>query len=175
MGRKRNIHRGGANTNKNGLAFEEKMNLLTALENVDGVVVNKNNEVFKNGTLIGLYCPKHSFYKKFLKPKGINWKDKISKQLLPDIVFVNYKTNTIYFGDDKFQKGPGSADEKIETAHFKHFLLTTLCEDLGYDIDYFYLLSDWFLKEKYDTVKKYLNKEGFKYYFNEFPIEHICI
>ena len=63
MGRKRNVHGGGANTNKNGLAFEEKMNLLTALENVDGVVVNKNNEVFKNGVLIGLYCPKHSFYK----------------------------------------------------------------------------------------------------------------
>jgi hypothetical protein len=30
MGRKRNIHGGGANTNKNGLAFEEKMNLLKA-------------------------------------------------------------------------------------------------------------------------------------------------
>ena len=156
MGRKGNKHGGGSNTNKNGLAFEKKMNLLSALENVDGVEVNKNNEVFKNGTLIGLYCPKYSFYKYFLTPKGINWKDRISKQLLPDVVFVNYQTNKIYFGDDKFQKGPGSADEKIETAHYKHYVLTTLCEDLGYDIDYFYLLSYWFLKKKIRHCKNIL-------------------
>ena len=32
MGRKKNVHGGGANTNKNGLSFEEKTNLLAALK-----------------------------------------------------------------------------------------------------------------------------------------------
>jgi hypothetical protein len=173
MGKKRNKSGGGANTNKNGLAFEKKACLLTKLKKTDNISVNENNEVFKNDTLVGLYCPKYSFYKKFLKVNGIDWRDRISKQLLPDIVFVNYQTKTIYFGDNKFQKGPGSADEKIETAHYKHFVLSELCEDLGYKIDYFYLLNDWFLQKKYNTVKKYLDLYGYKYYFNEIPIEHV--
>lgn len=173
MGKKRNKSGGGANTNKNGLAFEKKTCLLAKLKKTDNISVNENNEVYKNDTLIGLYCPKHSFYKKFLKVNGINWENRISSKLLPDIVFVNFQKKIIYFGDDKFQKGPGSADEKIQTPHYKHFVLSELCADMGYEIDYFYLLNDWFLQKKYDTNKKYLDRYGFKYYFNEIPLEHV--
>ena len=173
MGKKRNKSGGGANTNKNGLAFEKKACLLAKLKKTDNISVNENNEVYKNDTLIGLYCPKHSFYKKFLKVNGINWKKRISSQLLPDIVFVNHQKKIIYFGDDKYQKGHGSADEKIQTANYKHYVLSKLCKGLGYEIDYFYLLNDWFLKEKYDDLKEYLDLHNFKYYFNEIPLEHV--
>ena len=108
-----------------------------------------------------------------MKVNGINWKNRISSQLLPDIVFVNFQKKIIFFGDDKFQKAPGSADEKIQTAHFKHFVLSKLCRGLGYEIDYFYLLNDWFLRKKYDDLKEYLDLYDFKYYFNEIPLEHV--
>ena len=108
--------KGGSNT-KTGLQFEGQMDLSTFLGKQKNYSINKEKVFFKK-KLIAKIFKKHSFYK-FLKELQINWKDIISKQLLPDdSIFVIIK-NTVYIIECKFQKVQGSVDEKLQTCDFK--------------------------------------------------------
>ena len=62
MGRKRNIHGGGANTNKNGLSFEEKTNLLAALKDEKNIEIKNENEIYVDNELFGFYYEKYNSF-----------------------------------------------------------------------------------------------------------------
>ena len=120
MERKKNIHGGGSNTNKNGLSFEEKTNLLAALKDEKNIEIKNENEIYVDNELFGFYYEKYKFYKDFLEKKlNINWKERVGRQMLPDAVFVNIKTKTVYIFEKKYQERSGSVDQKIETCGFK--------------------------------------------------------
>lgn len=173
MSKKPNISGGGANTNINGLSFEGRTNLLDAFKKHENFQVNENKEIMVDGIVIGLYVEKHDLYKKFLKPNGVKWEDCISSKLLPDSVFINYITKTIYIGEKKFQENSGSVDEKLQTGLFKKEQYIKLMMGLGYKVEYYFLLNDWFLKEKYRDVKEFIVKYGCKYFINEIPFNEL--
>jgi len=170
MSKKPNIYGGGANTNLNGLSFEERTCLIEAFKNHEQIDVNENNEIIFNGEVIGFYTEKHNFYKDFLKPFGINYKDILSKKLLPDSVFVNVKNNTVYIIEKKFQKSEGSVDEKLQTGPYKKRMFVKLCAETGYNVEYYYLLNDWYSKDVYRDVKEYLRESGCRHYTNTIPL-----
>lgn len=101
MGRRANIHGGGAGTNANGLSFEQTTDLNDALS-IAGYNVS-GQTVYDGNIKIGLSVQKHKFYKHFLEPANINYTDYNSKKWLPDECFINLKTKTVYIIEKNFK------------------------------------------------------------------------
>ena len=105
--------KGGGNT-ITGLHYEERIAIKNLFENLENYSVKKDELLYK-GNVIGEFFQKHKLYKNLLEKKGINYKEILSKKLLPDDVFYNHTENTIYILECKFQKVAGSFDEKLQT------------------------------------------------------------
>ena len=159
---------GGANT-KTGLIFEGKTDLKTFLNSQKDYFVNENDEVFYKNESVAFIFKKHKLYK-FLESRDIKWKDYWSKKLLPDdSIFVIIK-NTLYIIECKFQQVAGSVDEKLQTCDFKKKQYKKIFSRLNIDVEYVYLLSDWFKKPEYRDVLDYIVSVGCSYYFNYIPL-----
>ena len=169
--RKNNTHGGGATTNLNGLKFERNTELCEAISKKDFKI--EDNDVFYKGEKIATLYQKHGLYKRLLEPNNINYKDYISKKILPDDCILNHTNNTLYVIEKKFQLGSGSVDEKLQTCDFKKKQYMKLMKPLNINVEYCYLLSEWFIKPEYDDVKQYIKDCGCEYFFNEIPIEYL--
>lgn len=169
---KKNIYGGGAKTNINGLQFEQLTDLATAINN-HGEYSVIGYKVFLNGVEVGLLAPKHMLYKFMLEPKGIDWKEKVSKKILPDDVLYLYETNEIFIIEKKFQNVAGSVDEKLQTCDFKLKTYKRLFEDVTDKVNYIYVLNDWFKKDIYSDVLDYIISVDCKYFFNVLPMEEV--
>ena len=163
---------GGANT-KTGLVFEGKTDLKTFLSNQKGYSckIDENGfvEVFFHGVSVAYLFKKHDLYK-FLKLRNIDWSKILSKKLLPDDSIYIIVNNTLYIIECKFQQVEGSVDEKLQTCDFKKKQYKKLLSPLNIDVEYIYLLSDWFKNEKYKDVLDYIISVGCSYYFNYIPL-----
>ena len=168
----KNIYGGGAKTNENGLEFEQLTDLATAISN-HGEYIVMGFKVLLNGKEVGLLAPKHKLYKLILEPKGIDWKEKVSKKILPDDVLYLYKTNEIYIIEKKFQNVSGSVDEKLQTCDFKLKTYKKLFEDVTDKVHYIYVLNDWFKQEIYSDVLDYIISVNCKFFFNILPMEEV--
>ncbi len=108
----------GATTNKYGLAFERRIDLRVAFKKIKGYSV-KNDSLFFNGSLVGKFYKKYGLYAGLLQEKGIDWKNILSKKLLPDETILILNNNTLFVVEMKFQRVSGSVDEKLQTCDFK--------------------------------------------------------
>ncbi len=163
---------GGGNT-KTGLFFEGKTDLSTFLNSQKGYAVIKGHIYFNAGSeLVGRIFKKHELYK-FLEELKIDWEKVISKKLLPDdSVYVIIK-NTLYIIECKFQCVAGSVDEKLQTCDFKKKQYQKLLSRANIEVEYVYLLSDWFKKPEYKDVLDYIISVRCSYYFNYIPLEKL--
>ena len=101
----------------------------------------------------GINVTKYSLYR-YMKSKGLNWEDYISRRLLPDEAYLDYDNDELRIYEKKFQKSNGSADEKPQTCVSK--------------VTYTYILSDWFKQPCYKDMLDYIKSvEGCDYYFCE--------
>lgn len=169
MPRQPNTHGGGANTNVNGLHFEQTTSLNDTLKGV-GYTID-GHLVKRNGQPIGLSVPQNNFYKYFLEPNGIDYSKINSKQWRPDEAFVNYNNRTVYIIEKKFQHSSGSVDEKIPNCDFKKKEYIKLVHPLGYNVEFIYILSDWFMADQYRDTLQYVMDVGCYYYYNELPLD----
>lgn len=159
---------GGGNT-KTGLIFEGKTDLSTFLSQQKGYRV-EGTEVFYNDELVARVFKKNKFYSVLLKELGINWKDCISKRLLPDdSIFVIIK-NTVFIIECKHQQVAGSVDEKLQTCDFKKKQYKKLLSKANLDVEYIYLLDNWFRDSQYKDVLDYIHSVGCDYYFEYIPL-----
>ena len=172
MPRKINTVGGGNQTNVNGLAFEQQTTLEDALLNA-GFLIGDDDFIYIGKENVGKLVQKNKLYKNFLEPNGVNYKDFISKRLLPDDCFVNFRNKTVYVIEKKFQHSPGSVDEKLQTCDFKRKQYKKLLSSVNYDVKYIYLLCDWFKRYEYTDVLKYIKEMECDYYFNEIPLDVI--
>lgn len=158
----------GGNT-KTGLVFEGKTDLSTFLSMQKGYIVDKDKVYYEN-ELVARIFKKHDFYKIFLKELEIDWSKIISKKLLPDdSIFVIIK-NTLYIIECKFQQVAGSVDEKLQTCDFKKKQYQKLLSKANIDVEYMYLLSDWFRDPRYKDVLDYIHSVRCHYYFEYIPL-----
>ncbi len=162
---------GGANT-KTGLVFEGKVDFLTFIKSKLGYSVKKNT-IFYNGEEVALSFKKYGLYR-YLEKKGINYKEIISKRLLPDDVIFVITNNTFFILEIKFQKIAGSTDEKLQTCDFKIKQYRKLLSKLNVEVKYIYILNDWFKKSEYKDVLDYIiSIDGCFYYFNYLPLQRL--
>lgn len=170
MARRHNTVGGGSNTNVNGLEFEARTHLIDALNNhPDFEVID--NCILKNGVEIANYYEKHRLYNELLYPNGIHYRTIISKKLLPDGALL--VGNTIYIIEKKFQNGGGSVDEKLQTCDFKKKQYQKLFYAFGIEVQFYYVLNDWFQQECYRDVFEYIRNTGCDYFFEELPLDRI--
>ena len=159
--------KGGGNT-KTGLVFEGKTDLSTFLSKQKGYSVS-DGIVYYNGEKVARVFKKHGFYK-FLEELNIDWKKIISKQLLPDDCIYVIVNNTLFIIECKFQQVAGSVDEKLQTCDFKKKQYQKLMSHANIEVEYIYLLCDWFKDPKYKDVLDYIISVRCQYYFEYIPL-----
>lgn len=136
---------GGANTNKNGLPYEEMTDLedrYTTLENLSKNVkkvkftgIDKEYVVTKKRGFIN-YLKNHNKYNLDVKP--------LHGAKEPDEAFVDEKNQIIYIIEKKFQQTSGSKCECLQTYTSKIRNYRRRIPE--YRIVYIYCLSEWFEK-----------------------------
>lgn len=162
---------GGANT-KTGLAYEGKVDLKTFLSQQSGYRVD-GSIVFYHDEEVAQIFKKHELYSQFLSPRGIDWKKCISSQLLPDNGIYVIINNTVFIIEVKTQNTTGSVDEKLQTCDFKKKQYRKLFFPLNIEVQFTYILDDWFRQPKYKDVLDYIISVGCQYYFQYIPLQKL--
>lgn len=127
-----------------------------------GLIFENENEIIEEG----IELTKYKMYT-YLKEKNIDWKNFLSRKLLPDTAYFNPATGELKIYEKKFQQTDGSADEKPQTCAFKIFEYNKIGKAIGAKtVTYTYLLSDWFKQDKYKDMLDYIKSvPGCDYYF----------
>ena len=163
--------KGGGNT-RTGLVFEGKTDLSTFLGNQPHYRVIGHDVLYDDQKVAEVY-KKHKFYSVFLKKLEIDWTKYISKQLLPDDSIFVLLNNTLFIIECKHQQIAGSVDEKLQTCDFKRKQYKKLLSAANIDVEYIYLLDDWFRDEKYKDVLNYIHSVDCDYYFEYVPLHRL--
>ena len=161
---------GGGNTTT-GLNFEKKRNILAILKKAKGYSVRGNIIYYRDKEVARSYR-KQTLYK-LLSEKGVNWHKYISKRLFPDEALYVILNNTLFIIEMKFQKVAGSVDEKLQTCDFKKKRYQKLMAPLNIEVEYIYILNDWFKNPAYKDTLNYVISVGCYYYFNYLPLQKI--
>lgn len=164
---------GGGNTTT-GLSFEREVDFHELLRNIRGYRVEEVPNmaglgVFFNNELVARCFRKHDFYR-FLDEKNVDWKNILSKKLLPDDALLVIVRETLFIIEVKYQQVAGSVDEKLQTCDFKRKQYQKLVLPLELKVEYVYILNDWFKKAEYKDVLDYINSVNCHYKFNELPL-----
>lgn len=173
MPRNPNTHGGGALTNAHGLYFEQTTSLNDALIN-GGYKLTSDGKVYNSNDLLLGYSKSKRAFVRFMEDWHVDLNVN-SDILLPDDAFINVRNETVYIIEKKFQSVAGSVDEKLQTCLYKRRQYYKLVSQIGYDIAYTYILSDWFKQSKYYDVLKYIEEVGCYYFFNELPLQFLNI
>lgn len=161
---------GGGNT-ITGLNFEKETDILELLRRQPGYSV-KGNVVFYNNIEVARSFKKYALYR-FLETQGVDYTKILSKRLLPDEALYVIINNTLFVIEMKFQQVSGSVDEKLQTCDFKRKQYTKLMAPLNIEVEYIYILSDWFRKQEYKDVLDYIISVGCQYYFKYLPLQKL--
>lgn len=163
--------KGGGNT-RTGLVFEGKTDLSIFLSKQPHYSVI-NHDVYYDGNKVAEVYKKYNFYNIFLKKLEIVWEEHISKRLLPDDSIFVLLNNTLFIIECKHQQTAGSVDEKLQTCDFKRKQYKKLMAPANIDVEYIYLLDDWFRKSEYKDVLNYIQSVGCDYYFQYIPLNRL--
>lgn len=162
---------GGANT-LTGLVYEGKVDLATFLNQQQGYRVEHNTVFYQNKEVAQIF-KKYELYSVFLEPRGVDWRNCISSQLLPDNGIYVIINNTVFIIEVKTQHSKGSVDEKLQTCDFKKKQYQKLFFPINIEVQYVYVLDEWFKKPKYKDVLDYVISVGCQYYFQYIPLQKL--
>ncbi|NOK31164.1 hypothetical protein P740_005805 [Helicobacter pylori E48] len=167
---------GGANT-QTGIKFEENMDLVSRLKNVKDYRCEERSlggyEIYFEDKLVAYSFKKHELYK-YLKEKGVNWKENLSSQLLPDNAIFVPSNNTFFILEIKYQETNGSVDEKLQTCDFKLKQYKELFKSLECKVEFIYILNERFIKKpKYKDTLDYIQSVNCWYYIEYLPLREM--
>lgn len=163
--------KGGANT-LTGLIFEGKVDLKIFLSQQPGYRI-EGSRVFYLNEEVGQIFKKHKLYSEFLAPRGIDWRKCISAKLLPDNGIYVIINNTVHIIEVKTQNIGGSVDEKLLSCDFKKKQYQKLFFPLNIEVQYIYILDDWFRHPRYKDLLYYIISVGCQYFFQYIPLQKL--
>ena len=73
----------------------------------------------------------------------------------------------------KYQEVTGSVDEKLQTCDFKKKQYRKLMAPLNVEVEYIYILDNWFRKPEYKDVLDYVISMSCQYYFQYLPLQKL--
>ncbi len=172
---------GGGNT-QTGIRFEGRVDIVNYLnQNVTGYsCVQKpfirrksmGYDISYDNTVVATSFKKHELYR-FLETQNIDWTVILSKKILPDDAIYVINNNTIFILEVKYQEVAGSVDEKLQTCGFKLHQYQRLFAQLNYEVQYIYILNNWFRDPKYQDTLDYIHTMNCSYYFEYLPLQRI--
>ena len=165
---------GGGNT-ITGLNFEKETDIRHIFSSMPGYKLKQGTigwKILYNGKEVAQSYRKNDLYR-FFDEKKLNWKSVISKKLLPDDALYIVANNTLFIIEIKCQKVPGSVDEKLQTCDFKKKQYKKLMSLLNIEVEYIYILNDWFKQPGYKDVLHYIISVNCQYYFNYLPLQKL--
>ena len=162
----------GGDKTKTGLVFEDRIDLRTTFTKYKDYTAEKG-KLFYQGKLVAELFKKYDLYKDFLTKLNIDYKKRISKQLLPDESIFILSNKTLFIIEMKFQEVAGSVDEKLQTCHFKKMQYEKLLKGTGYSVEYVYILNDWFKQNSYRDVLDYIKLVKCHYFFEALPFSFL--
>ena len=158
------------------LNFEAKTSLQDKLVSLEWYRIENNSSVYFQNNKVAVIYQKNDLYKNLLEPNWINYKNFISKKLLPDNAIYVIVKNTMYIIEIKYQETAGSVDEKLQTCDFKKKQYERLLRPLKLIVEYCYVLRwDWFKKPEYKDVLNYIQAVWCKYFFDEIPLDYLWL
>lgn len=159
---------GGAQTNINGINFEQDIYLYNWIEKSGYQLISQGQatdrtqlfKIYKNNEFYGWYGRQGKIYVALMemfpaKLTNEHIKNILSKKIHPDAFILSKKNLKLTIFEKKWQQSSGSVDEKIQTAPFKLEMFNKLLRGLKLEISYQYILSGWFKNEEYRNVKEY--------------------
>lgn len=164
----------GGETTLTGLNFERKVDFQNLIQSIPEyelktIPYKAGKGLFFKEKLVGRCFRKHDFYL-YLTEEDIDWKNLISKKLLPDDALLVIVRETLFIIEVKYQQVAGSVDEKLQTCDFKRKQYLKLVAGLGLKVEYVYVLNDWFKKPEYKDVLDYIHSINCHYKFNALPL-----
>lgn len=162
--------KGGANT-RTGLIYEDKVDLATFIAKQKKYTV-KDCDVLYLGECVAHIFKKYAF-NTFLETRGIDWRQHLSKQLLPDNAIHVIVNNTMFILEVKTQHTVGSVDDKLQTCDYKKKQYKKLLFQQNMEMEYIYILDEWFRQPKYKDVLDYVISVGCQYYFNYISLQKL--
>lgn len=154
-----------------GLNFEKGRDVLALLGKAKNYSV-KANIIYYFGKEVARSYRKQGLYR-YLQSRNIDWRKYVSKRLLPDEALYVIVNNTLFIIEMKFQKVSGSVDEKLQTCDFKKKQYRKLMSPFNIEVEYIYILNDWFKKPEYKDTLDYVISVGCQYYFNYLPLQKL--
>ncbi len=161
----------GGGSTITGLNFEREADILELLRSTVGYRV-ENNIIYYQDKEVARSFKKNALYV-YLKSKGVDHTKILSKKLLPDEAIYVVANNTLFIIEIKFQRVAGSVDEKLQTCDFKRKQYAKLMAPLNIEVEYIYILSDWFRQPAYKDVLDYIISVGCQYYFKYLPLQKL--
>lgn len=161
----------GGSLTKTGIKFEQETDLESAL--IKAGLSVEGHAVYYDNENVGLICSQYRLYSQFLRPRDIDWKQLVSKRLLPDEAYFSSKNNSLVIIEKKYQQVAGSVDEKLQTIGFKIRQYKKLTQPLNLELKFIYVLNDWFKDPRYKDSLEYIKECGGLYFFNEIPLEEL--
>lgn len=171
---------GGANTNVNGLSYEDKTDLSCLyISCIQEKKEKKRTIKFEgyNEELINVNKSALHKYMSDIGEKNINLQPAAGCKE-PDEAYIDNSKKAVYIIEKKFQQTPGSVDEKLQTGPFKKHHYSKLFPN--YKVHYIYCLSDWFKREEYTSVLEYLSDSNIPIFwgndtnYKSLMIDFIC-
>lgn len=160
----------GANT-RTGLIYEDKVDLATFIAKQKKYTVKDCNVLYL-GECVAHIFKKYAF-NTFLETRGIDWRQHLSKQLLPDNAIYVIVNNTMLILEVNTRHTVGSVDEKLQTYDYKKKQYQKLLFQLNMEVDYIYILDEWFRQPKYKDVLDYVISVGCQYCFNYISLQKL--
>ena len=128
--------------------------------------------VFEGNYIRGFLCAQNDFYNfmsqlllgdVYSKDDQVSAKRRLqsilSKNMLPDMAFFDYRNRSITIVEMKTQTSGGSVDEKLETVHFKRKQYQKLAAAIDFgEVNFNWALDAKFDEPTYDDVKRYLTE-----------------
>ena len=171
---------GGANTNLNGLSYEDKTNLEELFSELKCDKKSKIRNIKFNNYQNELVNVNKSNLYKFMEKIGEK-NDKLQPAAgckEPDEAYIDINKKMVFIIEKKFQQTSGSVDEKIQTGPFKKIHYSK--QFPNYKVNYIYCLSDWFKRDEYTSVLDYLKENNIPVFwgndlnYKEDIIKFIC-
>ena len=156
---------GGANTNKNGLSYEELTDLVSEYT-IHNSNLYSSTISFKSYPDIELVSTNQSNMFKCMNEHIDHTIEKAHGCKKPDECYIDMKNRIIFIIEKKFQQVGGSVCEKIQTPDFKLWQYNRTFPD--YKIVYIYCLSSWF-KSNCKAEIKYLNFKNIPVFWGNSP------
>jgi len=150
---------GGANTNVNGLSYEEQTSLRYSYTGTQEIVFNGYDKCFvlaEKGKLFDIMKKMNEMNTEEVPASGCK---------RPDEAYINHENKTIFIIEKKFQQTGGSVDEKIQTGPVKKELFEIYFPN--YKTIYMYCLSDWFKQKEYSGVLKILERHDIPIFWGD--------